>query len=83
MPIPGSIMPIRNKAELFTGARNYILTLLDQTYLLTLLFSLLMNKRGGLFQDLKKEMILMTSHQFCLAQQSSLAPLKRPTKLVN
>ena len=42
-----------------------------------------MNKRGGLFQDLKKEMILMTSHQFCLAQQSSLAPLKRPTKLVN
>ena len=83
VPIPGSIMPIRNKAELFTGTRNYILTLLDQTYLLTLLFSLLVNKREGLFQDLKKEMILITSRHFCLAQQGSLVPPQRPTKLVN
>lgn len=76
-------MPILNRAGVFTGTRNYILTLLDQTYLLTLLFSLLVNKWEGLFQDLKKEMILITSRQFCLAQQSSLAPPKRPTKLVN
>ena len=62
---------VPNSAELYTGTRNYILTLLDQTYLLTLLFSLLVNKWGGLFQDLKKEMILITSRQFCLARQSS------------
>ena len=76
-------MPIPNRAELFTGTRNYILTLLDQTYLLTLLFPLLVNKWAGLFQDLKKEMILITSRQFCLARPSSLVPPKRPTKLVN
>ena len=83
MPIPGSIMPIPNRAELFTGTRNYKLTLLDQTNLLKLLFPLSVNKWAGLFQDLKKEMILITSRQFCLARPSSLAPPKRPTKLVN